>query len=137
MGIEGRDYSFVDKSEISPREIMGLRGSSGWDPDTEERWVQCIHQSLAIVGVLDADDTFVGMGRLVGDVRHAILCDLVVALDHRGQGIGTAILRERIMIADEMKIPYLYAELAADNPLRNNYLDLGFMATGNGLFRTA
>jgi ribosomal protein S18 acetylase RimI-like enzyme len=133
-GTEG-GYSIVDKSDISPEEIMTLRGMVGWDPDTSERWQECIERSLAIVGARDTDGQLIGMGRLVGDVRHAVLCDLAVVPEHRGQGIGSMILDERIRIADEMDVAYLYAELAADNPLARKYQDLGFVATGNGLFR--
>ncbi|HSX07976.1 MAG TPA: GNAT family N-acetyltransferase [Candidatus Saccharimonadales bacterium] len=129
---------FVDKANLEPSEIAELRQSVGWDPDTAHIWRQCIDQPLGvIVGVRDQeqDDLLVGMGRLTADLRHAVLCDLAVKPSHQNLGVGKAIIAARMRITHERMIPYLYTELAPESPLRSVYEALGFVSTGNGLFR--
>ncbi|MCA1806520.1 MAG: GNAT family N-acetyltransferase [Actinobacteria bacterium] len=130
-------YAFIDKTEMQPQEIIQLRKSVGWSGDSEENWQKCIDQSGVIVGVRDKDQELVGMGRITADPRHAVLCDLVVHPGHQQKGIGTALVTERMHKAEELGIPYLYTELASDNPLRAKYKDIGFVATGDGLFRSS
>jgi len=132
------NYSFVDREDISPEEIVAVRKSTGWEAgDTEEGWRQNLDTALAVVAVCeDTTSELVGMGFLVGNRRHAILCDFNVRPEHQGKGIGTAILRRRMQIADqELKIPFLYTSLAATNPLKESYKSLGFTATGENYFR--
>lgn len=131
-------YSFVTKESIKPHEIIELRVAAGWSGDTEENWQTCLDQPAGIiVGVQDSDNRLIGMGRITADARHAVLCDLAVAPENRQLGIGKAILLERVRMADEKQIPYLYTELADDNPLKETYVALGFTSTGNGLFRNS
>lgn len=129
---------FVDKADMEPSEICDLRRSVGWDPDTEYTWYECIDQPLGvIVGVRDQkqDGLLVGMGRLTADLRHAVLCDLAVRPPDQGRDIGKAIIAARIRIAYERMTPYLYTELTPESRLRGVYESLGFVSTGNGLFR--
>lgn len=129
-------YSFIDKSTIDPKEIIELRESVGWAGDSVEHWQQSMDQPLGvIVGVRNIEGQLVGMGRITADPRHAVLCDLAVHPDHQNKGIGGALVTERMRIAKEQDIPYLYTELAPTNPLRNLYKAMGFISTGNGLFR--
>lgn len=131
-------YSLIDKAGMQPQEIVELREAVGWDGDTVEHWQQSIDQPLGvIVGVRDDKDKLVGMGRITADPRHAVLCDLAVHPDHQQKGIGAVLVAERMRIAKERDIPYLYTELAPANPLRNLYKNMGFVATGNGLFRNS
>jgi len=132
------NYSFVDREDISPEEIVAVRKSTGWEAgDSEEGWRQNLDTALAVVAVRDdRSSELVGMGFLVGNRRHAILCDFNVRPEHQGKGIGTAILQKRMQIADqELKIPFLYTSLAETNPLKETYKSLGFAATGDNYFR--
>lgn len=131
-------YSFVNREDISPDEIVTVRKSTGWEAgDSEEGWKQNLNTALAVVAVRDdTTSELVGMGFLVGNRRHAILCDFNVRPEHQGKGIGTAILKKRMQIADqELKIPFLYTSLAETNPLKETYKSLGFAATGDNYFR--
>lgn len=129
-------YTFSHRSSITAEEIIGLRQKSNWGTEKRtEVWKECIARALAVVGARDPASELVGVGFLVGNLRHAVLCDFTVLPDHRGWGIGTAILEKRIEIADSLEIPYLYTDLVPENPLRQKYLDLGFVASGNLLNR--
>lgn len=130
-------YTLVDRDQILPEEIIDLRKSIGWEEgDTEEGWKQSLETALAVVGARDTEKgELVGVGFLVGNLRHAVLCDFNVSPKYQGQGIGSAILDERMRIAEELDIPYLYTSLAETNPLRDKYRELGFVATGDTYFR--
>lgn len=128
-------FYFTDKSQVHPDEIIALRESVNWKGDTAERWQQCIDQSLAIIGVRDAESNFVGMACIAGNVRHAVLCDLAVNPIHQNKGIGAAIMFELLQTVDTLGISYLYAELAETNPFRSQMLQFGFKETGDSLFR--
>lgn len=127
-------YHFVDKLSVQPTEIIALRESVSWKGDSVDRWQECLHQSLAVIGVRDADSRLVGMACIAGNVRHAVLCDLAVNPIHQKKGIGTAITAELLKTTSSLGISYVYAELADTNPFRDQMLRSGFKATGDGLF---
>lgn len=129
------EYYFVNKAQINPAEIIALRESVNWKGDTVDRWQQCINQSLAIIGVRNAESRLVGMACIAGNVRHAVLCDLAVNPTYQHKGIGAAIMSELLKIADSIGVSYLYAELADTNPFRDSMIRSGFKATGDSLFR--
>lgn len=83
----------------------------------------------------NSDSKLVGMACLTGNVRHSVLCDLVVNPDHQHRGIGAAIMSELLKTADDLGVSYLYAELADTNPFRDSMIRSGFKATGDSLFR--
>lgn len=128
-------YHFTGKEDIKADEIIILRESINWRGDTPERWQSCIEQSLAIIGVRDSDSNLVGMACLVGNVRHAVLCDLAVNPTHQHKGIGAALMSELLKTADSIGVNYLYAELADTNPFRDSMMRSGFKATDDSLFR--
>lgn len=129
-------YRFSHRSSIAADEVIRLRQKSDWGTETRvEVWEECIARALAVVGARDKSSELVGVGFLAGNLRHAVLCDFTVLPEHRGKGIGTAILEKRVEIANQLEIPYLYTELVPENPLRQKYLDLGFVASGNLLAR--
>ena len=132
-----KDYIFVDKTEIQPQEIIILHKAVGWVGDTVNHWQEIIDQPLGVIIGTRYKGKLIGMGRMTADPRHAVLCDLAVHPKHQHNGIGTALVAERMHIAQDRKIPYLYTELAPTNPLRSLYKDLGFVATGNGMFRNS
>lgn len=130
------DHCFDDELGIFGTEVIDLRDACGWATERSvPLWDEVIERSLATVGVRYKDDDLVGIGFLAGNLRHAVLCDFVVHPDHRGMGIGTAIINRRLNLASQVGIPYLYTELSPDNVLRTYYEKLGFVATGSTYFR--
>lgn len=127
-------YHFTNKAAINPDEVIALRQSVGWRGDTPERWQECINQSLDIIGVRDSELNLVGMACLAGNVRHAVLCDLVVNPTHQHKGIGAAIMSKLLKTAGNIGVSYLYAELADTNPFRGSMIQSGFKVTGDSLF---
>ena len=127
-------YSFTNKTDITPAEIIALRESVNWKGESSERWYQCIDQSLAIVGVRDSDKNLIGMACIAGNLRHGVLCDLAVHPRHQRKGIGSAIMTELLGEIQRIGISYLYAELAETNPFRDQMISVGFKETGNSLF---
>lgn len=128
-------FYFIDKSQVRPDEIITLRESVNWNGDTVDRWQQCIDQSLAVIGVRDTESNLVGMACIVGNIRHAVLCDLAVNPIHQNKGIGAGIMSELLTTANVLNISYLYAELAKTNPFRNQMIASGFELTGDSLFK--
>ena len=122
----------VGKDDITSEEIIDVRQSTGWAGGTEESWKLIINTALAVVGVRDSTTgILLGVGFLVGNQRHAILCDFSVRSEHQDKGIGTVILNERMRIANELRIPFLYTNLSESNPLREKYETFGFVPNGN------
>lgn len=125
-------------SSLSGEEVVDLRSESGWGTEKNtELWQRVIDESIASTGVRDETSKLVGVGFLAGNARHAVLCDFIVSPDHRGKGLGRAILNKRVNLADELEIPYLYTELAPTNSLKTYYEELGFIATGHAYTRAA
>jgi GNAT superfamily N-acetyltransferase len=127
-------YALVSKTDISPVEVMDLRGAVGWGRETESVWTQCIENSLITVGVKDASGILVGVGFLAGSIRHAILCDLTVHPEHQRRGIGRAIINQRINMIYELEVRYVYADISDTNTLHKYYLTLGFVDSGHAIF---
>lgn len=140
MSIEGgselpNGYLMVDKYGIAPESIINLRDAAGWRTQEDQGvWDIILGQSLSVVGVEGPGQKLVGVGFLAGNVRHALLCDLVVHPKHRGIGVDQAIVRKRIELAEQMGIPYLYTELSAASGLTSLYEELGFVATGSAVY---
>ena len=72
-------------------------------------------------------------GAFVGEVayhwdadRNIFLADVIVAAEHRGRGFGKAGLALLCRAAKENGVAVLYDDLAADNPARKLFLDMGF-----------
>jgi GNAT superfamily N-acetyltransferase len=130
-------YRFVEKADINPADVISLRETVGWGNESAEKWQECIDDALEVTAVKDQSGSLIGIGFLVGNKRHAVLCDFVVKPDHQGKGIGTAILKKRMEKVEKLRIPYIYTDIAETNPLRDKYSSLGFVATGGGLFRNS
>jgi len=137
------EYEFVDDFEMTYDEIMNLRKSVGLDPDTLARWSDCREQQSYFGGVRAEDveaefykNDLVGMIRLAGDVRHSVVCDIVVHPDHQRKGLGTAMLKEVLAYADRIGVSHLYTDLGENNPMQSTFEALGFVSTGHNLFRT-
>jgi len=128
------DYTYA--SALTAEEVIDLRSKSGWGTEKNtELWQRVINDSIAAIGVRDDTSELVGVGFLAGNPRHVVLCDFIVNPDHRGIGLGRAILNKRVNLADQLEIPYLYTNLAPTNRLQTYYEELGFVATGHAYIR--
>lgn len=131
-----KGYRFAYKAEIEPHEVLSLRQSVGWGPgDTDEGWLNNTSNCMEAVGVKDENSLLIGIGFIVGNQRHAVLCDFNVHPEYQGKGFGTAILERRLEIIDEQRIPYIYTSLASTNPLIEKYKSYGLVSNGNAYFK--
>jgi len=128
-------YSFTDRRDVLPEEIMRLRESVGWSADTPERWSKILNDSLEVIIVRDESNGLVGLAFIAGNLRHAVMCDLVVAPAHQQRGIGEAIMAKLEQSVKILGVKYVYAELAKTNPFREKMVQSGFQDTGDSLFR--
>lgn len=131
------NYKLVLKDEINSSEVLALRRAVGWaEGDTEDGWLSNIKGCIQAVGLREkSSNNLVGVGFIVGNRRHAILCDFNVHPDFQRIGLGTIILEERMRIINELKIPYVYTTLSDDNPLVGMYKKFGFINTDASYFR--
>lgn len=130
------NYVIVGKEEITSEEVIDVRKSIGWGAGLQEDWKLIIDTALAVVGVRDSvTGLLLGVGFLVGNKRHAVLCDLCVRYEYQGKGLGTVILNERMRIANEFQISFLYTNLSEDNTLIEKYKAFGFIKNENTYFR--
>lgn len=127
-------YHFIDKTSVNPNDIINLRQSVGWDIDSFENWKSYINQSIAVIGVCNSDNLLVGAAFLVGNLRHAVVCDLTVNPEHQRKGVGESIIYKIMYTINELGILYIYTELAETNPFRNKMMQSGFEVTGGSLF---
>lgn len=126
------EYSFV-YTNILPEEINELREKFGWNPDTTQRWQECLDASI-VVGVR-RNQELVGIGFIAGNARHGVLCDLSIDPAHEDQGLAQAIIKETLRLAKEKGMRYFYLHMSTLGSLREEYLNLGFQDTGGSLFR--
>lgn len=79
------------------------------------------------IGVLHkATERLVGFGTLQYEGPVGYLSDLAVISDHRHRGIGKALVRERVRIADGAGLEQLNVQLLASNSLAAYYEKIGF-----------
>lgn len=132
------NYQLVDKHDITAEDVLGLRDASHWGTVRDlVKWKSAIDTSLATVGVRADSSELVGVGFLAGNTRQAILCDFLVHPEYRGKGIGKLILNERLKIADQLGVDYIYTELSPSNSLRQYYAEVGFDSANNMLTRAS
>lgn len=89
-------------------------------------WEEALADAWITVGVRAPNRRLAGVGFLYGDIKEALLCDLVVHPDHRSKGIGSFIVRRRVEIAQNKGVEVLRTDLAPSNTLRPLYHELGF-----------
>lgn len=81
------------------------------------------------VGARDQNDSLIGYGRLGVEGTWGIMGDFGVHPDARHQGIGRAIVRQRVEIAQQIGLVHLLADLEPTNTLGSYYAELGFKYT--------
>lgn len=128
MSVELTWRGFVANTELNALHAEGFGGSL-LDEDWER---QLSRHSLGWVVARDAD-------RLVGFVNvawdggaHAFLLDTVVAVDHRGRGLGQALVEAAVDGAAEAGCEWLHVDW--EGGLDRFYMDAcGFTPTSAGL----
>lgn len=76
-----------------PAEYLALRAACGLGQRSLAAAERGLGRELFVITLRDAAGTLVGMLRLVGDGGvHALLSDMAVHPDHRGEGLGAAML---------------------------------------------
>lgn len=128
-------YEQARKGSIQYREYVDLVGCvPRWKPRPERVWNSLAAASeVKIVGARAIDGgELVGIGMLTRYGARGWLTNLVVRPEHRGQGIGQAIVDTRVQIADELGMETLVTRLMRTNKLRGHYEELGFRLAENG-----
>ncbi len=128
-------YHYSVAEAITAREIARL-----WDRSTLaivmfRRTLSSQDLDVQNIGVRSETSRLVGLGSIAWAGTQGELGNLIVEQDHRGQGIGKAILDERLRIAETHGIESLYiAELFPTNNLVRHYVNAGFIALEGGGF---
>lgn len=132
-------YSVIDRHP-TPAEHRALATAVGWaDHFDDETVPRSLAASLFGVVVTDADDTVIGMGRLVGDgVHYFYVQDVVVHPGHESAGLGTRIIERLLAWTEETGGPSAFVGLFASDEAVSLYRDHGFITTGmTGMHRAA
>lgn len=131
-------HSFVRDGEISARNQAKLFNAVGWPITSTEilfgrRFDALNGKSRIDIGVLDPTGDLVGFGTVTYIDDQGELSDFAVNPHDRGQGIGKAIVDERLRLAEEAGVDSFYMPyLMATNTLRSFYYERGFHETERG-----
>jgi ribosomal protein S18 acetylase RimI-like enzyme len=122
---------FIERSKaVEPAEIVGLRAADGPDAilETEGIWRECVDQSLCTVTAREpATNELIGIGFVIGNLRHAQLVDLSVKPEYREKGIGAQVGKELLDYVEENNIRYVGLTYDKTKPwLKSWYESAGF-----------
>ena len=132
---ENISYDFSDTHAIPVGAVQDLRQSVGLVADSSQVWEEAMTDALGVASAWQETE-LVGIGFLVGTRRHAILCDLAVAPDHRQNGIGRRLAEQLVDTARQKEVRYTTLYYNEARPwLANFYQSLGFQAMTNGMQR--
>lgn len=99
----------------------------GWDGATEERQF-CENFDPATATIISSESGKVGFYELVDRGFELFLAGIYIDARFRGQGLGTAVLRDLVAAARARQLP-LALRVLRPNPARRLYERLGFRAT--------
>ena len=130
-------------AKIPERESDTLRDDVR-DPNTISHWIQTLNykRTLPLVAVTESSEGFAGVATLhflKGAHRHIADVRIVVGMDFRKLGLGSAMIKELIEMGNRERIHYLRAEILTENQLAiKAFRQLGFEAkcTLEGYFMT-
>ncbi len=83
----------VHVDDIETRDYQRLREQTSWGAVSDATVTQSISTHLVCVIAKDPEEHVIGVARLVGDRMYAYVQDVIVDVDHRGLGIGTALVK--------------------------------------------
>jgi GNAT superfamily N-acetyltransferase len=128
-------------SNVTAAQVLTLMdgcGYTGWGRGTDDVWAACLRQALCVVSARDEDASLVGIGFLIGNLRHAEIVDLSVRPDVQRRGLGRRIVSTLVEYAADHDIRYLNLVAAPGRPwLMSWYTDQGFQRIGFALGRTS
>lgn len=131
-------YHYTDPDQIRPADRAELMRLADWNTSSPKQITKDMEyreEGIATldVGVRAEDGRLVGFGRVAYKGENGELCDFVVSPLDRHQGIGRAIIDERLRRAEEAGITSLYIpELESGNSLGTYYEEKGFHRTDSG-----
>lgn len=129
-------YRYADIASIGAEEAIDLWRRAEFvadyviDETALAEWDEAMQSTIVFMGVRDGRRRLVGMGAILGDVDLGNMSNLAVDPEHRHQGIGRTLVRERVKAADRLGIGVLDTHLMPSNTLRSLYIELGFRALG-------
>jgi GNAT superfamily N-acetyltransferase len=129
-------YYYADPQKVHSRKYqqlflrdIGWEGATARDYRTRMKHWNKLGVSVADVAVGRQDGRLAGFGSIIYIGDTGSLCDFGVSTADRSNGIGKAIILDRLRIAEELGIRVLdIAALEGTNTLRTYYFDLGFQA---------
>ena len=96
------NYRIDCSREVSGDEITELRRAANNEADLPATWDACVRQSLCVVTArAEGSNLLIGVGFVVGNVRHAELVDISVSADWQRQGVGRDIGERMVRFALE------------------------------------
>jgi GNAT superfamily N-acetyltransferase len=134
------DFAVSVDAEVTAVEILTLMDDcryTGWGRGTLDVWDSCLRQSLCVVSARDEDASLVGIGFLIGNMRHAEIVDLSVRPDVQRMGLGRRIVSSLVEFAAAAETRYLNLFAAPGRPwLTDWYASQGFEQIDFALGRT-
>lgn len=118
---------------LEERHIIGLtelyRHEWWTNTRTLEQVRQLVQSSDLVVGICDASDNLVAFARVLTDwIFRATVYDVIVASDHRGQGLGDRVMRE--LLSSPVLASVQHIDLYCRPDLVAFYERLGFSSPG-------
>jgi len=111
---------------VKGSEVVDLRKAAEYGDASEEVWDEAIAGAMCVVSARD-EGKLVGIGFVVGNIRHAQMVDLVVHPDYRRRGIGGRIFDARVEFCKQKGVIYLGLTYSSKTPwLKDFYERHGF-----------
>jgi predicted GNAT family N-acyltransferase len=130
-------YELVER-DPTVQDYQRLRHAVGWSDMTDEGVAAGLSSALFSV-VLELDGEAVGCGRVVGDGGlYFYIQDVIVAEEHRGQGLGAGIMDAVMAYLERTARPGAFVGLMAAQDIAPFYERYGFRVRPErqpGMFR--
>ncbi len=115
------------ENQLTYEEYTSIRSQVGWNNFFEEQTRRSIANSLYIITIREINQV-VAMGRLIGDGMYYMIVDVMVAPEHRHQGIGSMVI-DKLLEYVEKETPNggrASVQLIAEKGKEEFYLKKGF-----------
>jgi predicted GNAT family N-acyltransferase len=123
-------YSF---SVNQMKQVHQLYKEVWWGNErTLEETENCVEGSQVCIGILDDDDNLIGFTRVISDfVYKAIIFDVIVSKNHRGNGLGQKLMALVKAHKELQKVKHF--ELYCLPEMERFYSSLGFSSEVGGI----
>ena len=117
--------------QVSEQEAETLRHDVR-DPETVAAWVRELdyHKVVPLLAFDEGAEAVVGAASLhlqQGVYRHVADIRIMVSSEYRRLGLGSAMIKELVGVADRLRLHFIRAEILSDNPLAiKAFRQLGF-----------